>query len=74
MSAEQRFEWYDFEDDYADEIPGKEILTIAEDGEEIAVIVHRNVPTLHNERIKDAKRARAQRIVDALNAYEEAHA
>jgi len=68
--AELRYAWHDFEqDESTDQIADKEILTITDDGEEMAVIVHRNVPTLDNERMKDAKRESAQLIVDALNAY-----
>lgn len=66
---EPRYGWQDFaDDDSSDAVPGKQILTITDEGEELAVIVHRHVATLHNERMMDAKRESAQAIVDALNA------
>ena len=49
--------------------PGKRWLTITEDGEEMAVIVHRVTgrPDVDDARQMLAKVRRAQRIVDALN-------
>ena len=66
-----RFGWRDFEEDEADEIPGKYILTIY-DGEpldEMAVIVHRVCEGKYplDGELANRKRADAQRIVDALN-------
>lgn len=76
MSAttEPRYGWVDFDrDDSTDAIPDKLILTITDGEEEMAVIVHRRVfAGKYDEQMMDAKRERAQRIVDALNAYEEA--
>ena len=68
-SAEPRYDWIDFEPDDADNVPDKYILTIREDEEELAVIVHRTLGDTFplNGRLADSKRAAAQRIVDTLN-------
>lgn len=60
------------------EEPGKEWLTIEEDGEEYAVIVLRTGASIFAEdtpalsRARTERQARANRIVDALNAYSDA--
>lgn len=73
------YQWFDFEEDKyvsTDEIPGKWVLTIAyPDGEELAVIIHRDCDGKYpiDGPKADAKRAQAQMIVDALNAFKGAN-
>lgn len=66
------YEWRDFEeDDSTDEIQDKFILAIVdEDGEEVAVIVHRTCDGRHplDGPVAERKRQNAERIVNALNA------
>jgi len=62
------YNWIEWED--GEEIdppePGKQWLTITEDGEEMAIIVHRH--TGRNDGMQMAEKVRrAQRIVEALN-------
>lgn len=70
-----RYDWLDFEpepdgtgDGSGD--PDKHILTIRRDGEEYAIIVHRACYGRYplDGVVADAKRSRAQHIVDTLNA------
>jgi len=68
-----RYAWQDFEEDQStDAVPDKYVLTITEDGEEYATIVHRTVGgkyPLDGEMARH-KRARAERIVFLLNFEE----
>lgn len=67
------YKWFDFEEDVStDAIPGKYILTIADEhGEEVATIVHRASDMFPLDGPVAAQKERnAQRIVDALNAYD----
>ena len=73
-----RYDWTDFEAETdlgnADDREGVYFLTIREDGEELATIIHRT----HGEDfplngiVAEQKRMAAQMIVDALNAMPEA--
>jgi hypothetical protein len=61
--------WEDGEDVTPPE-PGKQWLTITEDGEEMAVIVHRHTGRDDGTQMANKIR-RAQRIVEALNAHKD---
>ena len=66
-----RFTWTSWDDECDPPEPGKEWLTICEDGEEYAVIVLRTNINRTPEQIAELRsgcEARAQTIVDALNA------
>lgn len=69
-----RYGWHGWDsgEDVTPPEPDKEWLTITDDGEEMAVIVHRDVSDdpVQNEQHRLDKERRAQRIVDALNATE----
>ncbi|WP_159599953.1 hypothetical protein [Agromyces humi] len=64
------YDWIDFEEDEADGIAGKYVLTIRRDEEEFAVIVHRTVDGKFplDGVVADMKRMHAELIVDELNA------
>lgn len=77
MSAETentdtaRYAWHDFEEDEStDAIPDKYVLTITEDGEEFATIVHRTTDGAYpiDGPLAERKRRNAARIVRLLNA------
>lgn len=71
--AAERYTWLGWEDgeDACDPPePGKVWLTIADDGAELAVIVHRRYNDERDAPAMEKKEAAAQRIVDALNASE----
>jgi len=68
-----RYAWEDFEEDQStDAIEDKYILTITEDREEYATIVHRTAGGKYplDGEVARRKRARAERIVRLLNMEE----
>jgi hypothetical protein len=68
----KKYLWFDFEeDDSTDAIPDKYILSIEdENGEEVAVIVHRTCGGEYplDGDVAERKRKNAQMIVDELNS------
>lgn len=68
--ASARYSWHGWlngEEDCDPPEPGKFWLSITEDGDELAIIVHRQWGDERDEPAKYEKEARAQRIVEALN-------
>lgn len=74
---EQRYDWTDFEAETdlgnPDDREGVYYLTIRDEGEELAILVHRTCGGRNPLDGKFAERRRrdAQRIVDALNATDQ---
>jgi len=70
-AALSEFGWHGWEDETElgneDDREGVQFLTLTQDGEEIAVIIHRLMDDDRDGPIKAQKEAMAQRIVDALN-------
>jgi hypothetical protein len=61
------FTWHGWEDECEPPEPGKEWITICENGEEIATIVHRTTEHPEDAEWKRQKVERARLIVSALN-------
>ena len=70
-----RYGFIDFtEDESTDAIPNKHILTITEDGEEYAVIVHRATDSHPIDgALAQSKTRNAEKIVAALNFWDDQH-
>lgn len=75
MKKSIRYDWTDFEAEVdlgnTDDREGVYFLTIREDCEEMAVIIHRTYGDAYplDGISSERKRMNAQRIVDALNQY-----